>query len=454
VFVSADAADNIGFDPGHNVDDTLLEQLNGCDGGNSMCTLYPVPPMSGFVRSAQFTTGQESSARDVMKCFNQTSVPVLSQLALEYALFDSWFSSVPGPTQPNRLYSLSATSDGDCQNANWSRTILGYPQRAITDDFAEAGLDWKVYFGDFPLSAYLNAIRKHPFNFACLDAFMEDAEHGRLPAFSIVEPRYMNLLCWEETDQHPYGPTLGYKGDVTPGELFMNQVYEALINSPQWNETALVIYYDEHGGLYDHVPPPVNVPNPDGKICSEFHQFDFTRLGVRVPAVVISPWVTKGSVVHAPSVGSGYDHTSLLSTMRKIFNLRSQPLTPREGWAPSFESLFLSQSQPRTDYPRTLLNTPELRASYAKYLKNEAVPHTLADIVARKDLKQAEKTSRPLTHLQEEIVELAALMGETEEERSKFRAQAKSIKTEVQGALFVRKITEQFLKRGQTQQRQ
>lgn len=118
-------------------------------------------------------------------------------------------------------------------------------------------------------------------------------------------------------DQHP-------DHDVSAGDQLIKDVYEAVRSSPLWEKTALVITYDEHGGFYDHVPPPTGVPNPDG-LNSTDDPFDFTRLGVRVPTVVISPWVKQGTVVHAKPAGEGqYEHSSIISTVvHKLFQPQS-----------------------------------------------------------------------------------------------------------------------------------
>jgi len=99
--------------------------------------------------------------------------------------------------------------------------------------------------------------------------------------------------------------------------MFIKELYEAVRASPLWNKTALVITYDEHGGYYDHVPTPLNIPNPDGKV-SQDPSFDFTRIGIRVPTVIISPWVKKGTIVHAPNGSGQYEHSSVPATFKNI----------------------------------------------------------------------------------------------------------------------------------------
>src|SRR5262249_19547994 len=145
-----------------------------------------------------------------------------------------------------------------------------------------------------------------------IDDFFDDARTGHLPAYSFIEPRYTDFLSLKANDQHP-------PHDVALGEYLIADVYEAIRNSPQWEQSLLVVLSDEHGGIYDHVPPPETV-NPDGKTAPNC---DFKLLGVRVPAVLVSPYIAKGTI--DPQV---YDHTSLLATVEKRFGL--QPLTARD----------------------------------------------------------------------------------------------------------------------------
>ncbi|KAK3003683.1 hypothetical protein RJ639_018453, partial [Escallonia herrerae] len=150
-------------------------------------------------------------------------------------------------------------------------------------------------------------------------------------------------------DDHP-------SHDVYQGQVFVKEVYETLRDSPQWNETMLVITYDEHGGFFEHVPTPVRgVPSPDGIVGQEPFYFKFDRLGVRVPTIVVSPWIEKGTVVHgpkgSPSPTSEYEHSSIPATVKKIFNLTSPFLTKRDEWAGTFEGIIQTRTQPRTDCP-------------------------------------------------------------------------------------------------------
>ena len=124
--------------------------------------------------------------------------------------------------------------------------VLGYHQRTIYNDLEDAGLDWAVYFSDFPIVTFLSKTRDYPLRFKQFQEFIHDAKEGKLPQFSFLEPRWFTVAEWERSDQHPPHSTL-------PGELFLKDIYEALRSSPQWNQTLFIITYDENGGLYDHV---------------------------------------------------------------------------------------------------------------------------------------------------------------------------------------------------------
>jgi len=146
---------------------------------------------------------------------------------------------------------------------------------------------------------------------------------------------------------------------VAEGEKFIKRIYEALRASPVWNETLFIITYDEHGGFYDHVPTPLKVPNPDG-LNSSNPEFNFTRIGVRIPTVMISPWINKHTVVHGPSgpfEDSEYEASSISATLKKVFNI-SNFLTKRDEWAGTFEHVVMNRTEPRTDCPEKLPDIP------------------------------------------------------------------------------------------------
>lgn len=346
-------------DPDHSVHGTTYELF-----GNNQKPPWPAdPPMSGFVK--RYNRGNRTGyGRHIMKCFEPEQVPALATLAQEFALFDRWFVGVPGPTMPNRAYSMSGTSHGTATN-DVGKIILGWPQKTVYKQLEEAGVeDWRVYFQEVPTPLAFRDVRtpERLMKFRLMEEFKADAKNGSLPAFSWVDPRYFGLPGFPATDQHPNHP-------VDLGDKFIKEVYEAVRNGPKWNSTLLLITYDEHGGWYDHVPPPAG-PSPDG-LNSTDDPFDFTRLGVRVPTIAISPLIERGTLVSQPGtggtarkLGSEFDATSMLATVRKLYNLPA-PLTKRDEWAASFEGV-LSRSEPRADCPTTLPDPPshdELRCA-------------------------------------------------------------------------------------------
>jgi phospholipase C len=336
-------------DPGHSVPDTA-EQLFG---DTQTHPVDAVPPMDGFVQSYSKFNHQSSGGAFIMQCFDPVHVPVLSQLIDEYALFNAWHASIPGPTMVNRAYFDSATSYGKTDN-DLLQIILGYPQRTIFQDLDENGASWKVYFQLFATSWQMAYSRAKLSNYHLFDQFKADAAAGNLPNYSFIDPRYYDFFGVGATDQHP-------DHDVAAGEDFIRQVYEAVRSSPAWNETLLLITYDEHGGFFDHVPPSP-APNPDGRVSSN-PPFNFTRLGVRVPAVAISPWIEAGTIINAPAVGTYYDHTSVPATLHALFAPKAHPLTAREALAQPFHSHLFSgpRVQPRTDCPEQLVSSPSHR---------------------------------------------------------------------------------------------
>lgn len=181
----------------------------------------------------------------------------------------------------------------------------------------------------------------------------------------MIEQRYFDCKEFPANDDHP-------SHDVARGQRFVKEVYETLRASPQWNETALIITYDEHGGFYDHVPTPVvGVPQPDGIVGPDPYYFKFERLGVRVPSFLISPWIEKGTVIHepnGPTPTSQYEHSSIPATVKKLFGLHSNFLTKRDAWAGTFENYFKIRKTPRTDCPEKL---PEVLKSLRPFGPDE-----------------------------------------------------------------------------------
>ncbi|XP_068659467.1 non-specific phospholipase C2 isoform X1 [Aristolochia californica] len=366
-------------DPGHSFQ-AIREQIFGSED-----TSASVPPMNGFAQQAFSMTNSTEMPREVMNGFDPEMVAVYKALVAEFAVVDRWFASVPSSTQPNRLFVHSGTSHGATSNVA-KLLAEGYPQRTIFENIHDGGLSFGIYYQNIPATLFYRNLRKikyllkfHPYG-----SFAGDARKGKLPNYTVVEQRYMDSKKTPANDDHP-------SHDVYQGQMLVKEVYETLRASPQWNQTLLVITYDEHGGFYDHVPTPVSgVPSPDGIVGPEPFNFRFDRLGVRVPTILVSPWIEKGTVVHGPN-GSPYptsqfEHSSIPATAKKLLNLSSPFLTKRDAWAGTFERVVQTRTAPRTDCPEQLPTPVKVRQQEA----NE-------------DAK--------LSEFQQELVQLAAVLN-------------------------------------------
>jgi phospholipase C len=353
-------------DPPHEFCDVLLQltstPLLGSPGddGCDYSGVYPPVTLDGFVdnyaNQATIENNPEALADlgAVMACFTAEQVPVLSTLAREFAVCDQWFSSMPGPTWPNRFFLHAATSGGLDRSPTGLETarsqFAGYQfeHGSVFEALDRVGLGWRVYHGDpFPQVAALSVmdLKTMQSHFRGTDDLRGDlAEEHFEPAYVFIEPNYgllepplFDFRCGNS--QHP-------SDDVARGEALIKGVYEAIRQSPHWESSLLVITYDEHGGFYDHVPPPAAVPPGDvTDPANNGHGFRFDRLGVRVPTVVVSPWVAPDTVDH-----TRYDHSSLLSTVERLYGMPA--LTARDAHANDFLQL-LSAGTPR-EAPHTL----------------------------------------------------------------------------------------------------
>lgn len=351
VQVSNDARDagDLTPDPGHDFF-SVNQQIFGNLAGSGQ------PTMQGFVKAYEGKTKNVQKSHNVMKCFAPGRLPNLQTLAQQYAVCDRWFASVPGPTLPNRAFSMGATSLGRVDmNPNYLAL------KTIFELLDANGVSSKIYYTDWTLGLAVEFLAKRSKKFLFFfDDFLNDCKKNKLPAFSFVEPRYNDLSTpgdfFGASDQHP-------DHNMRLGERVINAVYEAITSNKQtWESTLLVITYDEHGGLYDHVSPPATV-NPGDKPI-DANLFDFKRLGVRVPAVLVSPFIEKGKIIH----DKDFDHTSIIATARKLFipDWEKSALTERDRQANTFEDC-LTLSSARTDkvkFPKqTPVPTPTLAAA-------------------------------------------------------------------------------------------
>eukprot|EP00604_Paraphysomonas_vestita_P002784 CAMPEP_0174820892 /NCGR_PEP_ID=MMETSP1107-20130205/5012_1 /TAXON_ID=36770 /ORGANISM="Paraphysomonas vestita, Strain GFlagA" /LENGTH=320 /DNA_ID=CAMNT_0016037107 /DNA_START=265 /DNA_END=1224 /DNA_ORIENTATION=+ len=318
--------------------------------------------MDGFVYDSIISGLNETNP---VSMFDENTAPIINTLAKQFAVFDKWFCSLPGPTDPNRAFAMSGTSTGVTTNFNgtlWkqqsyfdylrenNRTFAGYYQHDL----------WALgYFED--LHDPINSQNIHELD----EKFYDDVASGNLADFIWLQPR-MSTLSENivPTWQHP-------DASIREGERLIKQIYEAIRSGPKWNETLFLITYDEHGGFYDHVTPPSEgVPAPDDSIASNGFLFD--KLGVRIPTIAISPWISAGTVVHEylpneqTTPTSAFDSTSILATANKLFGLTQQgipPLGKRMAWANTFTTLFDELNEPRTDCPLKLPDLPEMSSN-------------------------------------------------------------------------------------------
>lgn len=277
--------------------------------------------------------------RSIMTTYTPDQVPVLSTLARQFAVCDAWHGSVPSQTLPNRDFIHAATSNGQVNNQ--PQAVCDAP--TIFNRCTAAGVPWRVYHGvkdqtvGFSLTrTIMSALHDRALdaNFVPITQFAADAAAGDLPAYAFVEPQFSGP---GQNDQHP-------DADIRPGDKLIADVYEALSGSPVWEKTLLVVTYDEHGGCFDHVPPGGAKP-PDAEQGQM--GFRFNRFGVRVPTVLVSPWIEVGTIAR-PAGWTPFDHTSVVATVTRRFGL--EPLTRRDAAAPDL-GCVLTLAEPRTDKP-------------------------------------------------------------------------------------------------------
>ncbi len=333
-------------DPHHHFDGVDLQIFDG--------NMAPdrTPTMKGFVKSYFGERQDVKHSRLIMNYFPPDRLPVLTTLAREFALFNGWFSSIPGPTLCNRAFAHWGTSFGHVDmNIFYPNTIY----KSIYQRLDAAGKRAKIYYFDEKSSTMevVNLLQHQPQFFGTYDQFLADCRAGQLPDYSFIEPNYSDhdgdAGELPASDQHP-------DHDVREGERFIASVYQAIKSNPTlWASTALLVTYDEHGGIYDHVAPPACAPDgfvaqPEATLTGQPFRFD--RLGIRVPSILISPWIPKGTVVAGAGEPGGriFEHASIPATVTKLFIGDYDQRSPREKQAEMFLDL-LTLDQMRTDTP-------------------------------------------------------------------------------------------------------
>jgi len=348
--VSKPALRSMAVDPGHEFAD-VLTQLCGPDATYTSGQPYPPINNSGYMASYAAACAQAKQERDLsenLQCYDPSQLPVLNSLAKEFAVCDHWHASVPGPTLPNRLFVHAASSNGLEHSPTDAEIVLNetvdginFKNGNIFDRLSAKGRTRRFYAGDdFPLVSALKGINLT--DIRRYENFAKDLQETFDYDYIFIEPSYSPENDYKgSTSQHPLD-------DIALGEGFIKSTYEAIRNSPLWENSLLILTWDEHGGFFDHVVPPSAVAPGDTAPNSGQNRtgFTFEQYGPRVPAVIISPWIPKNTIDHRL-----YDHSSVPATLEALFNL--EPLTERDRNANNVLPL-LSLSLPRSDAPIAL----------------------------------------------------------------------------------------------------
>jgi phospholipase C len=377
-----------GADPGEGYTATNAQLF-----GSNTAPTPPVATNQGFISNFSYTLGWEAKenysilagtvATDIMGMHTSETLPVLSALASGFAVCDYWYGSVPTETLPNRAFVHAATSQGHMDDKTKT-----YTAPTIYSALTKQNISWKIYGYDAdPLTrqTFTDLTNLADSYFGEFTDFQSDAANGSLPSYAFLEP------SWGSTgnSQHP-------NYDVALGEQFLHDVYYALRNGPNWNETLLIVTYDEHGGCYDHVPPPSGAVPPDSTAGE--YGFDFTRFGPRVPTLLISPLIPAGTVFRVPAGSMPFDHTSILKSVEQRWSV--PPLTARDAAAPDVGAV-LRLSAPRSDDPLAGVAVPVSSGANPSANQPSHLQEVYADLVSRLPVPDAQQgTHRPPPKLQ------------------------------------------------------
>lgn len=338
--------------------------------------------MMGFY---QDYADKNPDTNQIMQCYAPWGLPYLNGLAMAFAVSDAYYSSIPTQTNCNRGFAGSGNSIGTLQGQStgmvnnhwgpdmwhpWDPVEFYGPTmwNVLSDNGFASKKDWMIFYsqlwpghevGDYCYTKDLfwPSISKYS-NFAQIDQFYDMARVGTLPAFSYLEPAWFEEIDgvgWNGTDYHP-------PDNLAYGELFLVKLFNALQRSPCWENTLFIVNFDEHGGTYDHQPPAWGALPPwaypaDGtsKPDQTEYNFQFDRFGVRVPLILISPYINQGTVFRS-NKSIPFDHCSVIATILQHFQIPKHKwqLGSRVANAPTFD-FVLNRIVPRSD----TVNFPE-----------------------------------------------------------------------------------------------
>jgi phospholipase C len=331
--------------------DHMTQQIFGTSAPGS----GQVPDMSGFL--ADYATVYQPPDQ-IMESFTPANANVINQLAQNFAVCDSWFASCPCQTWPNRGFVHTGSSDGHINNDDYEL----YDIPTIFNILEERGLSWGVFHDSLvvpslTLGQFFPKLWLHDGHFSQISSFINrcaGVNGVRLPQYSFIEPRFMpELGLFDIVYPEDYHPP----HNVCRGEQFLARIYNAVRSSHYRDDILLVITFDEHGGIYDHVPPLAKSVPPEPGPVSRYGNFHFDRFGVRVPTIVISSYVKAGTVFRAPTDATPYDHTSILATLRDWLGL-----VPRINILAKLKNLFTGSGTTKYSFlpsPR-ITNAPTL----------------------------------------------------------------------------------------------
>ena len=291
-------------------------------------TQYNDGKMDGFFATNQGAGPLENGDR-ALTWYDEKELPYYYALAKEFGIADHYFCGLLGPTWPNRMFLMAASSFGKTTNVFPDLSTYPFPQNdaLILDELEKRHVDWTLYTSGGPpgvatLVGPSLGVRWNRSVVGTLEKFYADAAAGTLPAVSFFDANFLKEGSADSEDEHP-------PGDIQIGQKLVSEVIGAMMKSPQWKRSALFLTYDEHGGIYDHVPPPPACAPNDGKAPVDKNGKPiagaaFDRHGFRVPLIVVSPYTKRGYVSHTV-----YDHTSILRFIQARF--RVPALTSRDA---------------------------------------------------------------------------------------------------------------------------